>query len=361
MRAIGLEFLEMLKYRFLTTQSKNCHPAWIARVEMLPGWQEYVERFWKTPRRPTFWNDFRWALRFFSASKRYPAVITGSERSALLFAVMQTCMRRRPVPHILIECLWDVPNSRLTNLLKRLWLLMVLRSVAQVIVHTSRQIAEYGALLGDRAARKLIFVPCHTTLYDRQYQASEGDYIFSGGDSKRDYATLIQAMKDLPYPLIIAAHSDHHFRGVTIPSHVRLVTGGISFDEFYRLLAQAALVVVPMKSGTRYPGGQQVYENAMAIGKPLIVADDFGADEYIKHGETGVIVPSGNVPLLRAAISRQMSDHTSSRGMAAKARSAARDYTPERFFERVFQIVDTCITANRTWLRNRAARTPEFM
>lgn len=329
----------------LTTQIKNGDPKWSERVEILPGWPEHVRQFWKKPKGPTLWTEIRWGVRLFAASRRYPAVITGSERCALIFAVLQTSLRRRKVPHIMIECLWDVPEPSVARLFKKYWLHLVMISASRIIVHTSRQISEYERLFGKRNSCKFVFLPCHTTLYDKHYESVDGEYIFSGGDSKRDYATLIEAAKHLPYEVVIAAHSDEHFMGLTIPPNVRIITGGISFDEFYQLVAAAGLVVVPVKPGRRYPGGQQVYLNAMAIGKSVIVADEFGVEEYIENGQNGIIVPPSNAAALCEAIFREMQDRASSRAMAARAKATAERYCPEAFFDRVFEIVDS-VTAS---------------
>jgi glycosyltransferase involved in cell wall biosynthesis len=59
-------------------------------------------------------------------------------------------------------------------------------------------------------------------------------------------------------------------------------------------MAGARLVVLPLKGGLLHSGGQQTYLNAMALGKPVIVADDCGADEYIMHNVTGIVLVPGD-------------------------------------------------------------------
>ncbi len=122
----------------LTTQVKNHHPMWLKRAVTLPGWQEHVARFWKKPGPPPYWTDSIWAWKLFRASENFEAVVTGSERCALMFASLKNIARWRKVPLILIECLWDLPESGMKRLLKRPWLRLVVRSAHKIVVHTRR-------------------------------------------------------------------------------------------------------------------------------------------------------------------------------------------------------------------------------
>jgi len=108
--------------RILTTHAKKHHPAWLARAELLPGWQDYVQRTWRKPGAQSFLQDLRWAWRLFRASRRYDAVVTGCEHPALLFALMQRFLRFNRAPHIFIQWMWNLPEERLRRLLRRLYL-----------------------------------------------------------------------------------------------------------------------------------------------------------------------------------------------------------------------------------------------
>jgi hypothetical protein len=95
---------------------------------------------------------------------------------------------------------------------------------------------------------KFVFVPYHATILPSDKpSASAQDYIFAGGDSNRDYGTLIEAVRGLRVKVIIAALHRHHFDGIENPSNVKIVT--VSPREFARLMAESRFVVVPMRSG----------------------------------------------------------------------------------------------------------------
>src|ERR1017187_7382596 len=173
--------------RVLVTHKKQYLASWVRRVEVLDGWENEIREAWHVKRSPIYllYRDLKWACRIFRMSRRYDAVVTGSERPALLFALMQRIARRHRVPHVLLECMWNVPQGSVA----RRWRLTLLRRVAEavdrIVVYARHQRRVYSELL-DVAEEKFIFVPSHSTLYDNQYPTLSGDYIFSGGYTNRD-------------------------------------------------------------------------------------------------------------------------------------------------------------------------------
>jgi glycosyltransferase involved in cell wall biosynthesis len=58
----------------------------------------------------------------------------------------------------------------------------------------------------------------------------------------------------------------------------------------------------------------------MAHGKPVVASDVGGLANLIEHGRTGLLVPSGNVGALRAAIEFLLEDVNLRRRLGAAAR-----------------------------------------
>jgi glycosyltransferase involved in cell wall biosynthesis len=116
------------------------------------------------------------------------------------------------------------------------------------------------------------------------------------------------------------------------------------------LMAESRLVVVPMKRGLEHSGGQQTYINAMTMGKPVIVADDSRADDYVESGVTGFVVPAGDAAAMGRAIAEVIQNPDRTRDMGSHARMAAEQFTPDRFFENVFAV------CRRLWETSRSVR-----
>jgi glycosyltransferase involved in cell wall biosynthesis len=285
-------------------------------------------------------RDILWAWRLFKRSRHYDAVVTGSDRMSRLFAIAQLLFRRKRVPHVYIDWLCNPTGGRLKRPVQRLTLRWALLGASKALVQGREEIASHAREFGVPSS-KFAFLPYHSTLYDFPWEAKEGDYIFAGGDSHRDYRTLIEAVRTLPYRVVIAARSREHFRGIMVPANVEIVTLGP--QDFFLSMAGAALVVVPMQAGLLHAGGQQTWINAMCMGKPVIVVEDRSARDYIVQAFTGWLVRPGDHAALREAIRLVMGDRHLATSVGKKAKEAAAQFSPECFFEAVLRVVKECI------------------
>jgi glycosyltransferase involved in cell wall biosynthesis len=325
----------------LTNQTKRDLTCWLSKVVLLPGWYDALKNSETSSHGRAIFSDVKWGWRLFRASRQFQAVVTGSERSALWFVLLQLVLipwRRRP--HILIYTHWNLPWNPLLRFIKIAQYRFLAVCVSRAVVYSRRQCHLYCTRLGV-PAHKLAVVPYHTTTYNAQYDITEGSYVFSGGDHTRDYRTLIEAVRGTSWPVIIAAQQRSYFDGIDIPGNVSLRT--VCHEEFVQLMAGAAAVVVPLAPGLLHAGGQQSYLNAMALGKPVIVADDCGADEYIQTGIDGFVIDPGDVSSLRKILTSVLTDRTLAKRLGENAKLAAAKFSPEHFCAQVFDIVQTCI------------------
>ena len=333
--------------RILTTYVKKSDATWLSRVEVLPGWREEVDRTWGKGKidLDSFLSNLKWAWRLFRASRNYDVVVTSSDRTGRLFAAFQLLLRRRRVPHIYVAWTCNPFGGRLKRWFHRTELRWAILAASRAIVQGKYEIAAYADELGVPAS-KFVFVPYHSTLYDFRCEVKEGDYIFAGGDGNRDYPTLIEAVRGLPYRVVIAALFRDHFRGIQVPKNVEIVT--LSQADFFQKMAGAALAVVPLLPGLLHPGGQQTWINAMSMAKPVIVAEDRSARDYIIHASTGWLVKPGDPAALREAIRLLMEDRNLARSVGRRAKEAALQFSPQRFFEGVFSVVEECLKASHS-------------
>ena len=102
--------------------------------------------------------------------------------------------------------------------------------------------------------------------------------------------------------------------------------GRISEDEKLRLLRRAwALVFTSPKEGWGITNLE-----AAACGTAVIASDSPGIRESVRHGETGFLVPHGDVEALAASMSRIASDRPLVERLGTQARSFAATFTWER-------------------------------
>jgi glycosyltransferase involved in cell wall biosynthesis len=269
-------------------------------------------------------GDLRQILRAFLTAAgmlrqrhRFRAAVVASDRTGNLFALLQSLLCSRRLPTVMIDCLWYLPHSPVIRRLKALQLQVESRSVSRFVVWAAHEMETYSRAFGI-PEHKFVFMPFHTTLVGYDYKVSAGDYIFSGGNGDRDYATLARAVGDLGVRTIVATTNRAAFKGVPIPGNVRVLS--CDHAEFRRLMAGARVVVVPMEAGLLHSGGQQTYLNAMAMGKPVILCDSRGAPGYIEHGVDGIVIPSGDADQLRRALQTVLAQPDLAAAMGRRAK-----------------------------------------
>jgi glycosyltransferase involved in cell wall biosynthesis len=322
--------------RILTTTIKSIYPPWTQRTESLPGWQVELERNWHARIPNSVVADIHWAFRLFRARRKYDVVITGFERMACLFALLQRLPYIRRTPHLFLDAFPYVPDRGLIRRIKSLIVRQILLSADRTVAFSDRQRAIWSRTFS-LPPEKFPVIPYYAAVAATRYHASRGDYVFAGGDTERDYLTLIQAVSGLRYRVIISALDRGKFQGIDIPHNIEIVT--TSHEEYVKLLAGAAVVVVPLRKGTLRFAGQQTYLSAMSMGKPVIVADE-GADEYIHNGDTGIIVEPGDALAMREAIVKLMENPDFAEGIACRAHAAAKQYSPDRYFNAVLALAE---------------------
>lgn len=167
------------------------------------------------------------------------------------------------------------------------------------------------------AEDKFIFIPyksTHSKLPPRSLLPCE--YVFSGGNTRRDYKTLVEAVKDTDVFVVVSTNDRSNV--ADIPDIPNVVVVSSVEPSFSKLMAASLFVVVPMlKTGIR-GAGETTYCNAMWHSKPVIAMDDSSSLDYILDGETGYIVPPGDATLLRTRILELWEDRAKVHKMGEK-------------------------------------------
>ena len=143
---------------------------------------------------------------------------------------------------------------------------------------------------------------------------TDGGYIFCGGRSRRDFATLFAAVAPLGYPVkvVTSPESDmlphgSSMAGLKVPPNVEISTNDRSPAFFVETMAAARLVVIPIVRDSTTQAGIGVYLQAMALGKCVIVSHSLGVSDVLTDQEA-ILVPPGEPAILREAIERAWND-----------------------------------------------------
>jgi glycosyltransferase involved in cell wall biosynthesis len=158
-------------------------------------------------------------------------------------------------------------------------------------------------------------------------RAVEPDLVCAAGQLLRDYDCLVEAVRELPVRVQIAAGSpwiDAALRPrAALPPNV--VWGKLDRFGLRDLYARSALAVVPILQN-HYQTGIATILEMMAMGKCIVVSRTHGQTDTIEHGVTGFYVPPSDPRALRDMIQRLLAN----REEVARVGAAARRYVEER-------------------------------
>lgn len=246
---------------------------------------------------------------------------------------------RRPPRVILTDCTWKAGTPPLSSRARRLALRGLDGPHVSYCVLSSFEREQFARTWGVDPAR-VRFTPWYVGLPDEVIEnPPDGDdgHVFAGGDSLRDYGSLLLAADRVMAPIIIAS------RTLSPLDHAPNVHAGpVSPERFAHLAGRAATVVVPLEDRHDRSAGQFTYLNAMALGKPVVVTDAPGVRDYIDHGRTGLVVAPGDATGLTDAINWTLNAETRPAALAMGSRAredVLRRFSADRYVACLLDVV----------------------
>lgn len=153
---------------------------------------------------------------------------------------------------------------------------------------------------------------------------------------EKDWPTLVEAVAQLPEELRNRIVVDFYGSGALrddLDALARRLSvdavfhGHVGRDALAAALARASLAVLP----SRFEGLGLSALECMAAGVPTITADFLAASEFIEHGVTGHMFPTGNA----AALAQAIAWHAGNPGESETMGLAGRGYVWQHFSEEV--------------------------
>jgi glycosyltransferase involved in cell wall biosynthesis len=166
---------------------------------------------------------------------------------------------------------------------------------------------------------------------DSPSEPEASQYLCAIGGNRRDYATLMAAMAQLPHvPAIIVARP-HNLRGLTVPPNVT-VRCDIPFPEAMRILHRSRFMVLPLDSAA-VPCGHVTLVAAMHLEKAFIVTRSAGIADYLTDPKTarpnGIACDVASPPSLADAIRALWNDPARTAELAKNGKAFAQTYCTE--------------------------------
>src|SRR5688572_495111 len=184
-------------------------------------------------------------------------------------------------------------RERLALLVKKLLFQRV-----HLFIEYFRDTAGYERHYG-MARSRFRYVPFKVNRLERilRTPTRNGGYIFCGGNTRRDFQTLISAVRDLPYPVRIVTMANAVIAGhgstldeQALPANVEVVRHDGS-ETFVDHIASARLAVLPIKRENISASGIGVYLASMALGKCVITSEGPAVNGVVPTGAALIVPP----------------------------------------------------------------------
>jgi glycosyltransferase involved in cell wall biosynthesis len=261
---------------------------------------------------------------------------------------------------VILDVLLSTPRTRAERV--KTWLRGFLMGRAHRILLYHRGTRGLQQVLG-LSADKFDYIPFKINEYElvKSLPVSDQGYIFCGGKTRRDFATLIEAARDLPYPVKIvttsnediAVHGSYLDESLVLPPNVEAIRLDGSARPFFELMAASRVVALPLKpdiSGV----GIGVYIIAMAFGKTVVMTEG-PATEGVVTDDLAILVPPRDPRALREALMRACSDDALRARLGANAQRYALPLGDER---RLMQSLAEWLARDSSDRRPQAVRKP---
>jgi len=184
------------------------------------------------------------------------------------------------------------------------------------------------------------------------------DMVCAAGREMRDYATLIEAIRDWPVPFHIAANAEagrrdrwmSDLRAIgSLPPQVTL--GAKPYPELRALYARSRFVVIPLQPSDT-DNGITVMTEAMAMGKAVVCTRVEGQRDLLEHKVNGLFVPPRDPRALREAVEYLWSHQEECNAMGREGRrKIERLHTLDTFVAGVRGAVEAAIKEVRSSAR----------
>ena len=190
------------------------------------------------------------------------------------------------------------------------WAARTILRRARLVICASAELAEAARELGARAVR---VIPSGIDVPETVGEPDEPPHVLYAGrlSPEKGVLELVEAARGLP--LVVAGDGP-------LRDRVPEALGFVSHDRLLGLYERAAVVACP----SHREGYGVVCAEAMAYGRPVVASAVGGLLDLVVDGETGLLVPPGDVAALRAALQRLLGDGDLRRRLGAAARERAR-------------------------------------
>lgn len=299
----------------------------IVRPKSMPNWHNRKSKLTSFDEWLVYCDHARRALNsdcdgVITAFPQMPAALSG-------------CQKIRWQSHKPIVA-WGFAVGNLSKGIRRYLATSTLSDIEHFTVITRREREMYSKWL-NLPIEKFQFVPMvEKPLEIDCEEDQEKPFIVALGSAHRDFPTLFNVVKKLNIRTIVAS-SKTALEEIEIPDIVE-TPFGINRDDCLKLAKKGRISVVVMRNRPDIPAaGIATILDALHLGRPIISTRCNGAEDYIIHGETGLLVEPDSESSLMEAIEMLWWDDALRQRMSVAAKQYAENYLSYKAGARALQ------------------------
>jgi glycosyltransferase involved in cell wall biosynthesis len=254
--------------------------------------------------------------RFFS----YDIVFTSSSFASQLF--FASFSPKKP--------LWIMHDFSIKGLLgqektlrQKLFRFMVMRAAG--VVTLSLDETEFLEKRFPHLRGRVEFIPFGIDLefFKPQGEKEVRQVLAVGFDPDRDWKTLVEAVRDIDVPVVLATRESRVAKLRPFPESIKVMQ--FSPRDLVREYDRSAVIVVPLDTshGVNDAMGCSTLFEAMVMGKAIVATRTKAMESYVTHGENALLVKEGDVSQMRSAIEAVLGDPVLRKNLGEKARRYA--------------------------------------
>ena len=281
------------------------------------------------PRRSLLYHLFYMMQIIYTADKNTAAVIDGGGNAWIFAGYINRFLVRRRKVMILSDCfleyhlgkerpLWFFPFITF----KTKWKIALGRGALlgydTALLWSRKQIAPHAKMF-NLPEDFFCFIPFKSNHSKKAtYRLPMGGFVFSGGNGKRDYPCLIEAVRESEVPVIISATDPDVRQGLEQLPNVLIL--GAPEPAYAQLTAASQFAVVPMIYSGVKGGAEAFFCDCMWHSKAVIACCSIAAEDYVLEGETGYVLSAGDSEGLRKRTLELWNDPEKCKEMGRKGR-----------------------------------------
>ena len=203
---------------------------------------------------------------------------------------------------IVADLILPKPSNIIERVKSYIWKILF-HQVALFVLH-QRDFTGYQEYFGIQEDRTT-YVPFKVNAIEHlnKIKVEEGDYIFTGGVSSRDYETLAAAISELDYKVVVLTPSPAHARSLEkfrFGKNVHVAIDDGSSESWVNYIANSMFVVLPIDPEVLSPAGVSTYLVAMALRKCVVVTDGPATRGTLDKTNAVLVAPKDPVSLRKA-------------------------------------------------------------